>query len=90
MVTSVPPARTRAADRPRTSPPITSNTHVDLAGIVQLIGLQVHEGIGTQAERGVLVGGPPGADHPGSRPARELHRDRADRSTFPAGQALQG
>src|SRR6266568_9127405 len=38
--------------------------HVDLAGIFQLIGLQVQEGIRAETECGVPVGGPSGADHP--------------------------
>jgi len=43
-----------------------------------LIGLQAQEGISAQTECGVPVGGPPCADHSGSRLARELHRNRTD------------
>jgi hypothetical protein len=52
--------------------------HIDLAGIFQLIGLQVQEGISAQTECGVPVGGPPCADHSGSHLARELQRNRTD------------
>ena len=52
--------------------------HVDLAGVLQLVGLQVQEGVHSQAEGGVAVRGPAGADHYGSDLAGELHGDRTD------------
>ena len=42
------------------------------------VDLQVQEGIRAETECCVPVGSPSGADHPGARLARELHRDRPD------------
>jgi hypothetical protein len=49
--------------------------HVNLAGVVQIVGLQVQEGVHPQAEGGVAVRGPAGADHHGSHLAGKLHGD---------------
>jgi len=43
IVTSVPPARTSGAERSKTSPPNYIEHHVDLANLLQPVGLQVHE-----------------------------------------------
>src|SRR5215467_14876066 len=52
--------------------------HVDFAGLLQPVGLQVYEYIRAQAEGGLPVRGATGADHPGAQFVRELHRDRPD------------
>jgi hypothetical protein len=49
--------------------------HVNLAGVFQLVGLQVQEGVHPQTEGGVAVRGPASADHPGPYLAGELHGD---------------
>ncbi|BBJ37767.1 hypothetical protein SSPO_004850 [Streptomyces antimycoticus] len=51
---------------------------VDLADVLQFLGLQVDEGVDAECERGVPVGGPAGADDAGAGLAGELYRDRAD------------
>ena len=78
MVTSVPPARTSAAERSQDVAADHVEHHVDLTDIFQGIGLQVQEGVHAETECCVPVAGPAGADHPGACLARELHRDRTD------------
>ena len=51
---------------------------VDRAGVLQPVGLQVHERVRTQAEGGLPVPGTAGADHAGAQLVGELHRDRPD------------
>ena len=80
MVTSVPPARTSAADRSKNLAADHVEHHVNLAGVFQLVGVQVQEGANSQADGCVAVRGPAGADHSGSHLAGELHRDRTDTS----------
>ena len=52
--------------------------HVDFTDVIELVGLEVQKGVRSQAEDGVAVGGPAGADHDGSHLAGELHGDRSD------------
>jgi hypothetical protein len=49
---------------------------VDLAGVLQLLGLEVEEGLDAERERLVPVGAPAGPDNAGADFAGELHRDR--------------
>jgi hypothetical protein len=58
---------------------------VDLAGVLQPVGLQVHERVRTQAEGGLPVPGPAGADHAGA----QLEPERA-RAEHAKGAALAG
>jgi hypothetical protein len=46
--------------------------------VLQLLRLQVQEGVDAQSKRPVPVGGPAGADNTGACLAGELYRDRAD------------
>jgi hypothetical protein len=78
VVTSVPPARTNAADRSRISPPIHVEHHVNFASILQLVGLQVQESMHSQAQGGLAVRCSSSANHDGSDLAGELHRYRTD------------
>src|SRR5215813_7405342 len=48
---------------------------VDLAGVFQPVGLQVHKRVRTQAEDGLTVPGPAGADHTGAQLVGELDRE---------------
>lgn len=51
---------------------------VGLSRVLQPVRLEVQEGLGAQPESGVPVGGTTGGDHPGTRLAGELDRDRTD------------
>jgi hypothetical protein len=64
MVTSVPPARKCSG----TVENLTADDvedHVDLSGVLQLVGLEVQEGVRSQTERGVAVAGTASSDHHG-------------------------
>jgi len=77
MVTSVPPARKCSG----TVENLTADDvedHVDLSGVLQLVGLEVQEGVRSQTERGVAVAGTASSDHHGPHLAGELHGDRTD------------
>ena len=78
MVTSVPPARTSAAERSRISPPITSNTTSTSPTSSSRSACRSTKASAPRPSARVPVGGPAGADHAGARLARELHRDRSD------------
>jgi hypothetical protein len=49
-----------------------------VADVLQLLGLEVDEGVGAQTQRGVAVVGASCADHLGAHRAGQLHGDRAD------------
>jgi hypothetical protein len=51
---------------------------VDLASLLQSVGLQVCEGVRAQPPRSLPVRGTSGADHAGAQLAGELHRDQPD------------
>ena len=76
-MTSVPPGRTSGAVRWRTSPPITSKA-TSTSPASSSRRPQVHERVRTQAEGGLPVPGPAGADHAGAQLVCELHRDGPD------------
>jgi hypothetical protein len=75
VVTSVPPARTSAAEDLAAD---HVEHHVNFANILQLVGFQVQEGMHSQSEGGFTVRCPSSANHDGSDFAGELHRDRTD------------
>jgi hypothetical protein len=75
IVTSVPPARTSGGRALEDFAADHVERDVDLAGVLQPAGLQVHERVRTQAEGGLPVPGTTGADHAGSHLVCELHRD---------------
>ena len=52
--------------------------HVHLADVLQIVGVQVEEGLRAEAERDITVVGSAGADHAGAHLSRELDGDRAD------------
>jgi len=60
--------------------------HVDLTGVLQPVGLQVHERVRTQAQGRFPVPGPAGSDHAGAQLVRQLHRDRPDATRRPVDQ----
>jgi hypothetical protein len=45
--------------------------HVHLADVLQIVGVQVEEGLRAEAERDITVVGPAGADHAGAHLSRE-------------------
>jgi hypothetical protein len=51
--------------------------HVHLADVLQMVGVQVEEGLRAEAERDITVVGSAGADHAGAHLSRELDGDRA-------------
>ena len=84
-VTSVPPARTSAAERFWMSPPMTSNTRSTPPTSSSASLLEVDELVRAEVERLLPVGGAPGADDVGAELARELGHHRPDR----AGRAVR-
>ncbi|WP_329475046.1 hypothetical protein OG555_25390 [Kribbella sp. NBC_01484] len=77
----MPPRRTSVVERSRISPPMTSTPrrhHVDLAGVLELVAVQVEELVGALGAGQVPVGGPAGADDVGTGLAGQLYGDRAD------------
>jgi hypothetical protein len=65
----------------RRSVPLTADHvkhHVNLAGVFQLVGLQIQERVHSQTEGCVALRGPARADHEGSQLAGELHGDQTD------------
>ncbi len=75
VVTSVPPARTSAAEDLAAD---HVEHHVNFTNLLQLVGLQVQEDVHSQSEGGFAVRCPSSANHDGSDFAGELHRDRTD------------
>src|SRR6201989_1223189 len=77
MVTSVPPARIRRADRCPMSPPMTSN-QIDSADVFDDVVLGVDEFLRPEVERLLTVGSASAADDVGAELTCELRDHRPD------------
>jgi hypothetical protein len=75
IVTSVPPASNQRSRALEDLAADHVEHDVDLTGVLQPVGLQVHERVRTQAEGGLAVPGTTGADHAGAELVGKLHHD---------------